>query len=663
MGCSSSSPSMAAPLVSATPGTPQILPKQMALAEDKGPNPNLEVLHSKKEVEDAIRTIQERSPRKTDSGAGKVPVVTADGKQFTLDYAYVSQTGWYQDTPNKANQDCVKAIEDFGSSGDVGLGGNRAHFFSVFDGHGKYGDKCSLFVRERLPANLLNDPQLKEGNWELAFVNSFVKTNNELHTQTKDPVDGMAWDDVMSGTTAVTTVVRGERLYVANVGDSRAIVATKTPSGKIVAEPLSIDQTPFRVDERKRVIRAGARVLTMDQIEGLRDPEDQNFGNEEDDDGDPPRLWAQDGPYPGTAFTRSLGDRIAEKIGVYAEPEILVRDIDAQDKFILVASDGVFEFMSSQTVVDIVEKYSDTLEACRAVVAEAYRMWLQYEVRTDDISAVLIRLEGVQATRTDALRKVKSKIGDLIAKGEVRPVRRGMTRAKMGSVGQVKFDEEELEGYTLPTFPKSAEDVQRIEEAVRANFLFRHLNEAQLKSATMAMEKLTVKAGDVIIRQFDEGDKFYIAQSGMYDVTVAVPKLMEDVQGSKIAIPGEFEEPRLVMTYDCSTGLNPSFGELALMYSKPRQAAITATADGELWTLERKAFKNSAENARAEAHAASPQSRCAQFAQAEAAEATGGSSNGGDVFRWRVHRQAGRRGKRFLHHNAGKSKVHYQDQY
>ena len=36
--------------------------------------------------------------------------------------------------------------------------------------------------------------------------------------------------------------------------------------------------------------------------------DDQDFGNEEDDDGDPPRLWAQGGNYPGTAFTRSLGD-------------------------------------------------------------------------------------------------------------------------------------------------------------------------------------------------------------------------------------------------------------------------------------------------------------------------------------------------------------------
>ena len=40
-----------------------------------------------------------------------------------------------------------------------------------------------------------------------------------------------------------------------------------------------------------------------------------------DDDGDPPRLWLPDATFPGTAFTRSLGDKIAESIGVCADPE------------------------------------------------------------------------------------------------------------------------------------------------------------------------------------------------------------------------------------------------------------------------------------------------------------------------------------------------------
>ena len=51
-------------------------------------------------------------------------------------------------------------------------------------------------------------------------------------------------------------------------------------------------------------------------------------------------------------------------------------------------SDGVFEFLSNETVCEIVGHYKgDPMKATKAVVAEAYRLWLQYEVRTDDITA------------------------------------------------------------------------------------------------------------------------------------------------------------------------------------------------------------------------------------------------------------------------------------
>ena len=63
-----------------------------------------------------------------------------------------------------------------------------------------------------------------------------------------------------------------------------------------------------RRDECERVKRCGARVLTLDQLEGLKDPNVEHWGTEEDNDGDPPRLWAPNATYPGTAFTRSIGD-------------------------------------------------------------------------------------------------------------------------------------------------------------------------------------------------------------------------------------------------------------------------------------------------------------------------------------------------------------------
>lgn len=63
--------------------------------------------------------------------------------------------------------------------------------------------------------------------------------------------------------------LKGDTLFVANVGDSRAIVCTQEPGKENTVRPLSVDQTPFRKDERNRIKRAGGHVLTIDQIEGL----------------------------------------------------------------------------------------------------------------------------------------------------------------------------------------------------------------------------------------------------------------------------------------------------------------------------------------------------------------------------------------------------------
>jgi hypothetical protein len=143
-----------------------------------------------------------------------------------------------------------------------------------------------------------------------------------------------SFDDSLSGTTAITILLRAKTMFVSNVGDSRAIVISKVASTnssnvRFEAKPLSSDQTPYRKDERERVKRYGARILTMEQIEGNEPVHenwgDLNLGDEIDEGGDPPRVWLPHSDYPGTAFTRSLGDMYAEECGVTAEPEILER--------------------------------------------------------------------------------------------------------------------------------------------------------------------------------------------------------------------------------------------------------------------------------------------------------------------------------------------------
>uniref|UniRef100_A0A453AWQ3 protein-serine/threonine phosphatase n=1 Tax=Aegilops tauschii subsp. strangulata TaxID=200361 RepID=A0A453AWQ3_AEGTS len=306
---------------------------------------------------------------------------------MTLEYATLTVDGLYPDSPGRETQDAYLVATRFAGDPDL-------HLFAVFDGHGACGAACSGFARDALPRLLLlaaEDDAAGGGGSLLAtdpagaFRAAMVGVNEEMHA-------APAVDDSMSGTTAVAALVAGGALHVANVGDSRA-VAGVWRDGRVAAEELSWDQTPFRADERARVKACGARVMSVEQVEGVRDPDAEGWLA---DEGDPPRVWARDGLYPGTAFTRSLGDLAAEGVGVIADPEVKTVEITPAHLFFVVASDGVFEFLSSQEVVDMVAMHQDPRDACAAIAAESYKLWLEHENRTDDITIIIVHIRDAQ---------------------------------------------------------------------------------------------------------------------------------------------------------------------------------------------------------------------------------------------------------------------------
>lgn len=175
-----------------------------------------------------------------------IPIV---GKKYdlTLQYCYVSQKGYYPNALGKANQDSYVVCETM-------LGDKSCNLFGIFDGHGEYGDYCSYYSADKLPRYLANELKSNGGLKVLdrqemteVYTKAFVNTNTGLHSSKVD--------DSLSGTTAVTILQKGEKLLVANVGDSRAIIASEV-DGKLKYSPLSIDQTPYRKDERERLKKA-----------------------------------------------------------------------------------------------------------------------------------------------------------------------------------------------------------------------------------------------------------------------------------------------------------------------------------------------------------------------------------------------------------------------
>ena len=102
--------------------------------------------------------------------------------------------------------------------------------------------------------------------------------------------------------------------------------------------------------------------------------------------------------YPGLAMSRAIGDTLGYQAGIIPEPDINTFQIQPEkDAFILICSDGVWEFISSQEAVDIVAEggSSDAQLSAEKLAREAWRRWIQEEGNVvDDITVQVIYLQS-----------------------------------------------------------------------------------------------------------------------------------------------------------------------------------------------------------------------------------------------------------------------------
>ncbi|KAA1466257.1 camp-dependent protein kinase regulatory subunit [Dentipellis sp. KUC8613] len=151
----------------------------------------------------------------------------------------------------------------------------------------------------------------------------------------------------------------------------------------------------------------------------------------------------------------------------------------------------------------------------------------------------------------------------------------------------------------LPVFHKSKGQIRRIRNSIKDIFLFKDLDEEQEMGAINAMQEKKVVANQVVIRQGDIGDYFYVVESGLFHVYIGreplpdsifrdYPPLTEAEQ--QLMFNSGFDMNTLgKLVQECRQG--SYFGELALMYGHPRKATVIAQEDSTLWTLDRMTFR------------------------------------------------------------------------
>lgn len=191
----------------------------------------------------------------------------------------------------------------------------EASFFAVFDGHG--GHDVAKIASQSLHKAIVTNKAYRKQRIQEAITNGYLAFDHDIRTKNQHN---------QSGSTAISVLIRDNKIYCGNVGDSRAIASV---AGEV--ELLSNDHKPNTHDEHLRIISAGGWV-EFNRVNG------------------------------NLALSRALGDfvykrdsnRAQDEQIVIAKPEVMVKQLTADHEFIVLACDGIWDVMTNEEVVEFV---------------------------------------------------------------------------------------------------------------------------------------------------------------------------------------------------------------------------------------------------------------------------------------------------------------------
>ncbi|XP_030446953.1 probable protein phosphatase 2C 6 [Syzygium oleosum] len=312
------------------------------------------------------------------------------------------------------NQDAMVVWENYSSRSDT-------VFCGVFDGHGPLGHMVAKKVRDSLPLILctqwtasssVDESDLADSenapcgttNEEGAVVASEDQWSESWAIEEKERLPEALFplrqsmlksfnlmdkelklhptiDCFCSGTTAVTLIKQGQHLVIGNVGDSRAVLASRDIDNSLVPVQLTVDLKPDLPREAARIQKCKGRVFALQ------------------DEPEVARVWLPNNDSPGLAMARAFGDFCLKDFGLISVPDIYYRHLSEGDEFIIMATDGVWDVLSNKEAIDIVSSAPSRTTAARALVDCAVRAWrLKYpNSKTDDCAAVCLFLDHLSS--------------------------------------------------------------------------------------------------------------------------------------------------------------------------------------------------------------------------------------------------------------------------
>ncbi|XP_034557281.1 protein phosphatase, Mg2+/Mn2+ dependent, 1Da [Notolabrus celidotus] len=274
-------------------------------------------------------------------------------------------------------------------------------FFAVFDGHG--GREAAQFARE-----CLWDLMKKQrGFWSdcdrevcAAIRKGFVACHHAMWKKLPEWPKTLTGLPSTSGTTASVVVIRGNRMYVAHVGDSAVVLGVQDdPTDPFLrAEEVTQDHKPELPKERERIEGLGGSVIKKSGVNRVvwKRPRLSHNG--------PVRRSTVIDQIPFLAVARALGDLwsydfYSGEFVVSPEPDTCVVTLDPRKhRYIVLGSDGLWNMVPPQEAISMCQNNDEAMAPCgvssaRQLVSHALLRWRQRMLRADNTSAIVIALQ------------------------------------------------------------------------------------------------------------------------------------------------------------------------------------------------------------------------------------------------------------------------------
>ncbi|KAI5661392.1 hypothetical protein M9H77_20715 [Catharanthus roseus] len=261
-------------------------------------------------------------------------------------------------------------MEDYHVAKFVQFQGRELGLFAIYDGH--LGDSVPAYLQKHLFQNILKEEEF----WtdpNRSISKAYERTDQAILSHNPDLGRG--------GSTAVTAIlINASELWVANVGDSRAILSKRGQAIQMTIDHEPNTERGSIEDRGGFVSNMPGAVSLMFSLRSLVLYIQRALSIKVSlDPGDVARVNGQ------LAVSRAFGDKNL-KSHLRSDPDVTNANIDNSTELLILASDGLWKVMSNQEAVDIARKTRDPQKAAKQLAMEAV-----HRESKDDISCIVVR--------------------------------------------------------------------------------------------------------------------------------------------------------------------------------------------------------------------------------------------------------------------------------